>query len=159
MPPIQYNVVTPGTPHNLPNRPAVPYYHGLNGDARNTTKEAYKEQQCIFSEAHLMHNQIKKLLINAILKIYIKVLADDLQGFAMVTAGAIFAHVVTTYGKITNANLDHNLQELGKPWDPATPIVLRPVRHCWRQEHCTKHDDANPHQRPHPKPTLHHCHP
>ena len=122
MPDAQYAIAAPGTAYALPNRPAVPVYTGMSSIQRDTAKDAYKEQQRIYNEAHSMHNQIKKLLIAAIPKIYIDVLADDLQGFALVSARTIFAHVVDTYGKISNADLERNLKELKKPWDPSTPI-------------------------------------
>ena len=44
--------------------------------------------------------------------------------FTMVTPKEILTHLMTTYGKIRDRDLDQNLENITRPWDPDTNIEL-----------------------------------
>jgi hypothetical protein len=50
------------------------------------------------------------------------ILSDDEMGFAEVTCDAMLVHLCTTYGAITQAELEMNCNLLSTDWPPEDPI-------------------------------------
>jgi hypothetical protein len=65
---------------------------------------------------------LKKLLLKAVPIVFTQKLKDPLLGFATVTTHQILEHLDTTYGIVTEDDLDRNLTEIRKSLDINSPI-------------------------------------
>jgi hypothetical protein len=69
-----------------------------------------------------IENGLKDMIIAAVPKTFIQVLENQLFGFSQVSALQILTHLDTTYGRVTNQDLAHNLEQMNKQWDPSAPL-------------------------------------
>jgi hypothetical protein len=75
---------------------------------------------------------LKKLLLKAVPIVFTQKLKNPLLGFATVTTLQILQHLDTTYGIVTEDDLDRNLTEMSKTWDIHSPIeaLYYQIRTC-----------------------------
>ena len=124
MPDYDYVVMAnDAEPYDFPEKPDIPVYAGTAAN-RDQQKEGYKESLDAYNEARHLQNQLRKLMIQAIPKIYIAELAHIQLGYADVTPKAMLDHLLTTYGTITQKHLEENLKKIKTTWNPDTPIEL-----------------------------------
>jgi hypothetical protein len=62
------------------------------------------------------------MLLEAIPSTFVQLLEDQQFGYAMVTTRELLTHLHTNYGVVTTQDLANNLDAMGKPWEPTTPI-------------------------------------
>jgi hypothetical protein len=53
---------------------------------------------------------------------YLDILNDDMVGFSNITARDMLEHLFLTYGSVTSVDLEHNLEQMCKAWDPQQPV-------------------------------------
>lgn len=122
MPQVDYIAISTGAvPFTMPPKPAVPNFLGVAA-AREMTREVYKDDLEIYHNARGVLTQLKQLILQAIPLTYIAELEDEAMGYANVSPQQILAHMVTNYGRITAKDLETNLQQIKRPWNPDTPI-------------------------------------
>jgi hypothetical protein len=75
---------------------------------------------------------LKKQLIQAVPLAFISQIQDDLLGFAPITTLEILTHLDTTYGTLTTDDLDRNITQLHKDWNPTEPLetLFQQIRKC-----------------------------
>jgi hypothetical protein len=61
-------------------------------------------------------------LLVAIPEVYREDIADVDIGYANIKPLQLLDHMMTNYGKITPLDLERNMNKLGQPWDPETPV-------------------------------------
>jgi hypothetical protein len=66
--------------------------------------------------------ELKKQLFAAVDKLYFRILADPLMGFADVSCQTLLAHLHATYGVIEREEIDANRDRLSADWNPDNPL-------------------------------------
>lgn len=109
--------VTPPPPGPQPVHPL-----GLTQPQITAANRAYDASVKDFTGYTVTGRDLKKQLLEAIPDIYTDELADETLGYANTDALAIMTHLDTTYGAITADDLDKNIQDLNRQWDPSMPL-------------------------------------
>jgi hypothetical protein len=86
------------------------------------TNRAYAAGLVQYTDYHTVEQQLKSMLLEAVPSTFIQLLEDQQFGFAMVTTRELLTHLDTNYGVVTTQDLANNLDAMGKPWEPNTPI-------------------------------------
>jgi hypothetical protein len=86
------------------------------------TTRLFVKNDAKFRTYHAADQALKTLLLAACPKDYLLALENTDMGFGHVTTLQLLTHLWTTYGTITEADLDANLARLSAPWHPPTPI-------------------------------------
>ena len=120
MPPEEYETIAPGMPFELP--PDGPDIPDLEGDGAEEMKRLYDLELAYYNRALQFKVQIKWLMLQAIPRKYIAILRHTLMQFTNVSPAAILAHMVATYGRIRARDLERNLINIARPWNPDTDI-------------------------------------
>ena len=85
-------------------------------------KRLYNLELADYNRAAQFKVQIKWLLLQAIPCQYIAILQHHLLQFTNVSPATILAHMVSTYGRIQAKDLERNLLNIMRPWNPDTNI-------------------------------------
>jgi len=124
MPPAEFallpNIVAFIPPPCPPDHPV----HPPNATQPQITEinRLHKATQQIFRTYDDLDKDLKTQLIAATPLCYIDALSHDTLGFTNVTCLAILTHLWSTYGTITQAELDENEVRMKTPWSPPTPV-------------------------------------
>lgn len=122
MPDYEYTLLAhQAIPYVHPDKPDVPLFAGT-GANRDRQKEEHREAVDAYNDKRNLQNQLQKLMIQAIPKVYIATLAHRTLGFANVTPGELLNHLLITYGTIAPQDLEDNLAKIKTHWNPDTPI-------------------------------------
>jgi hypothetical protein len=119
--------IAPVNPGASPNHPAAATAAQITETNRQFLADGIEFRTYLQTESRL-----KKLLLEAVPATFTQHLMDRYLGFANVTTLAILNHLDATYGELSPDDLDRNMVELEKPWDPSTPIetLFQQLRHC-----------------------------
>jgi hypothetical protein len=52
----------------------------------------------------------------------VDVINGDMVGFAKITAREMLDHLFMCYGNITDVDLENNLEQMRRAWDPQQPV-------------------------------------
>ena len=122
VPSADYNTGAPGTPFIIPDtKPPIP---NLSGPGAKERKQQYELDMANYNRALQFQLQIKKILLVAIPCLYIEDLSNKIMQFTAITPKEILTHLMLTYGKTRDRDLDQNLKNITRPWDPDTNIKL-----------------------------------
>lgn len=79
-----------------------------------------------------VREELKKQLLAAVDHKYLKQLEDDVFGYADVTPQAMLVHLQTTYGAVTQDDIEKNRNLLSAPWNPDDSIedLWTRILHC-----------------------------
>lgn len=108
--------VVPPAPAPLPDMSANTQYQ-INAAVRKLADDTQA-----FKKYHNTDKALRKQLIAATPPVYIDALSDPDYGFGSVTCLQLLTHLWTTYGTLSIADKDANLQRMATPWHPPTPI-------------------------------------
>jgi hypothetical protein len=63
---------------------------------------------------------------------YLEILNDDMVGFANISAREMWDHLFMTYGNIAAVDLEHNLEQMHRAWDPQQPVesLFKQIQEC-----------------------------
>jgi hypothetical protein len=123
MPPADYLART-GVAFVPPTHPGNAPVHGANATSAQIT-ETNRQFAADLAEYNLyrtVNEELKKQILAAVPVLYLAILSDDEMGFAEVTCDAMLAHLRTTYGTITQAELETNRTRLSAEWSPDDAI-------------------------------------
>jgi hypothetical protein len=92
----------------------------------------YDQSVITFSDYSKTTRHLKQQILDAVPDIYTDELADEEFGYANVTALELLTHLDTTYGAITADDLDKNMRDLQRQWNPDSPMedLWKQVRIC-----------------------------
>ena len=107
----------PVHPGANPTIPDAPTQHQIIEANR-----AYKQNLEEFLRYEEVKADLKKMILAAIEAKYTAILEDDEMGYALVLPYDLLNHVVTTYGAISQKDLEDNRDKLKVTWDPTTEI-------------------------------------
>lgn len=113
----------PDFPGSQPTYPA-----GANAEDRAEIKEEWEhdtQQYELYSE---VQGKLRKQLLEACPEIYMEAQRDDITGFAMCHPRHLLEQLEEDFGQMTPDDEKTNRENLGKPWDPTTPIQT-----LWKQ--------------------------
>jgi hypothetical protein len=65
---------------------------------------------------------LKKQIITVFEPMYLKILNNDMVGFANTTTRDMLEHLFLSYGSITAVDLEHNWKNMRRAWDPQQPV-------------------------------------
>jgi hypothetical protein len=94
----------------------------LDGDDPEELRRLYELHLADYNRALQFRLQIKNLMLAAIPRKYIARLRHPRLQFTNVDPADILEHMVSTYGKIRPRDLERNLLEIAKPWNPDDDI-------------------------------------
>ena len=108
----------------LPVHPGPAPVHAPNAtNAQITeTNRQYAADLTEHSLYRTVNEELKKQILAAIPVLYLALLSDDEMGFADVTCAAMLTHLRTTYGTISQAELEANRMRLTADWSVDDPI-------------------------------------
>lgn len=124
----------PGTPFVVPLAPGAAPVHpaGATGNVITEINRQFAEDKR--EHALYLHTEaaLKKLILQAVPRTFTEILCDDEMGYAEVKTLTIMEHLETTYGIITEDELEQNRKALYHPWDMNKPIedVFTQIRVC-----------------------------
>ena len=113
-----------GVAFNAPVHPGNAPQHGAGATTAQIT-ETNRQYAANLTEYMLyrtVNEELKKQILAAVPILYLATLSDDDMGFADVNCSAMLAHLRTTYGTITQAELETNRNRLTAAWPPKDPI-------------------------------------
>ena len=144
MPAAQYNALPGAVPWVNPvNPPILPDFAGAgDANARQRILERHHRDRQEFTTFQAVDNGLKEIIMNTVDDIYIKELSDPDLGYAEVTVGDILAHLLNTYGDVTDSDLLANQTKLTDPWDPTKNISVLWARITDCQRFQTQHGTA-----------------
>ena len=90
--------------------------------SHRSPKSIASTKQQIFRTYDELDKDLKTQVIEATPLCYIDALSHDTLGFANVTCLDLLTHLWSTYGTITQAELDENEVRMKTPWSPPTPV-------------------------------------
>jgi hypothetical protein len=120
-----YAHIAPGTPWNIPARPAtlpnIP--NGATGPqiSENGVRQ-HSEDLRAWKAYNNVEAALKKQLITAIPPTYLRAIKNQHSGLTNRTLREILAHLFTVYGNINPNNLRQNDTRFITEWDPNVPI-------------------------------------
>jgi hypothetical protein len=65
---------------------------------------------------------LKKQIIGIFEPMYLEILNDNMVGYANISARDMLDHLFETYGNITSVDLEINLENMRRAWDPQQPV-------------------------------------
>jgi hypothetical protein len=98
------------------------------GNTDGTSAQISAARHIRDEEVHTYHTYtfvqqaIKNRIITVFETMYLDVLNDDMVGFANISARAMIDHIFTTYGNITEVDLENNFEHMRRAWDPQQPV-------------------------------------
>jgi hypothetical protein len=119
--------VAPANPGAAPNHPVGATAPQITEINRQFLADGAEFRLFVQTESRL-----KKLVLEAVPATFTNQLMDRYLGFANVTTLNILTHLDNAYGGLSHDDLDRNMVELDKVWDPATPIevLFEQLRRC-----------------------------
>jgi hypothetical protein len=69
-----------------------------------------------------LEQALKKPTIMVFEPMYLKILNNDMVGFANTTARDMLERLFLSYDSITAVDLEHNFENIRKSWDPQQPV-------------------------------------
>ncbi len=100
-----------------PPHPGAQPIHIATATAAQITaaNRAYDQDILEFTTCQAVKESVKQQVLNAVANIYLQDLEDDVYSYAEVT---VIQHLRTTYGNITDNNLETNRNKLAIQWNP-----------------------------------------
>jgi hypothetical protein len=141
-----YAILAPNEPYEPPDNPgAFPDFPAGSTAAQiSATERIHKEQMRIYREYLNIETALKSQLIKCIDPIYLHAKRNRIVGFANQSIKSILQYLFDTYGMVTAQDLDKNLEQLRKPWNPETPFetIIDQIDEC--QEYASSANQAYP---------------
>lgn len=110
--------------------------HGAaaTGPQITETNRQYAQNLADFKVYNNTEQALKRQVLAAVDRLYVNELQHDTLGFANSTTLQLLQHLHTTYGLITFDQLETNLLNLDRQWDPSNPIenLWEQVKECRR---------------------------
>lgn len=123
-------------PFLAPVHPGLNPIHAANATAPQIT-EANRQYAALLAEHKVYvttEQALKRQLLAAVDRLYVNELQHETLGFASVSTLQLLTHLHLTYGTITFDQLEANLINLERQWDPSNPIenLWEQVKECQR---------------------------
>ena len=131
IPAAQYNAIPNTAPWVEPAHPGPnPVYPvaAPTGPVIAAVDRQFKHALEAFRSCNSTQAVLKRLLISAVPDTYIKTLKDEYFGYANATTLDILTHLDTTYGTVTDDDLNDNIARLNAEWSP-----IQPLEDLWHQ--------------------------
>ena len=110
-------------PWATPAHPVMAHLPGNAGEVATVNAQiTYQTSLNTYTTCIAVEAQIKKMIIDAVPRIYLEAVEDPVYGFGNVTAETILTHLVTTYGTISQKELEDNLEHLTDAFNPDEAI-------------------------------------
>jgi hypothetical protein len=82
----------------------------------------WEEAVVTFRTCNNVEQALKKQIITVCWPTYLKILNNDMVGFANRTARDMIEYLLLSYGSITAVDLEQNFENMQKAWDPQQPV-------------------------------------
>lgn len=117
-------VVRAGVNFDEPVHPGVQAEHLPAATAAQITaaNRLHDKRKDDYATYTTVHETIKQQIMTAVQPIYYQDLENDDFGYADVQIPDLLAHISTTYGQLTAADLETNRSKLTEQWNPDDPI-------------------------------------
>lgn len=108
----------------VPIHPGPAPIHPANSTAAQITEtnRQYASDLAEHSLYRTVNEELKKQILAAVPVLYLALLSDDEMGFADVSCATMLAHLRTTYGTISQTELEANRMLLTSEWSVDSPI-------------------------------------
>lgn len=130
-----YQVASSNIPFIAPPHPGAAPNHNVQPTSGPIIAEINRQFIADLAEYRTYYNTeaaIKQQIIAAVPSTFINEVRDDMLGFATVSVLKILTHLHTTYGALTTDDLDTNMSNLHKDWNPTQPLedLFEQIRKC-----------------------------
>jgi hypothetical protein len=128
--PAEFQALTNNVVFVIPVYPGNAPFHppGATNAQITETNRQYKADLDEYRVFNNTEQALKRQLLTAVDRLYLNELQHETLGFANSTTLALLTHLHSTYGIITFDQLEANLINLERQWDPSDPI-----EHLWAQ--------------------------
>ena len=109
-----------------PVHPANPGVQPLAGGTQHEIAQAdriHKDALAQFKTSVIVEAHLKKLILEAVPSTYLDELSDAVMGFSNVSCVELLTHLHTTYGTVSPDDLETNLKNLNRQWNPDQPLT------------------------------------
>jgi hypothetical protein len=96
----------------------------MDGTSANisSTRHVWEEDVQTYRTYTSVQQALKKQIISVFEPIYLNVLNDNMVGFANISARYMLDHLFSTYGNITEVDLEINFENMRRAWDPQQTV-------------------------------------
>ena len=105
-----------------PVQPTLAIAANAAGPLIATRTATYQRNLQEFATCNKLEQKLKNMILKAVPRVYLSILADETFEFANVTAQNMLGHLILTYGTINEDDLAMNLENCEAAWDPNTPL-------------------------------------
>lgn len=106
-------------PQALPQRPQITA--AMQDHQITNRQDRFKNETAHYETAQALERKLTKMILEAVPDEYLSALKHAMTGYAGVSVARMLVHLNTTYGAITEDDLEKNEASLDTPWDPSTP--------------------------------------
>ena len=108
--------------------PQVPPTTALTEKQILNNNRIYDTELRVYTEYNNLMNKLKQQIIAAVPEAFIAELREESIGYANKTPLDLLTHLITTYGTMTDEELEANRSLLASPWNPDEPFARFWVR-------------------------------
>jgi hypothetical protein len=98
----------------------------------SAARHLWEEDVQTYRTCTSVQQDLKKKIIGVFELMYLKILNDNMVGYASISARDMRDHLFKTYGNITSVNLEINFEHMRRPWDPQQPVesLFKQIQDC-----------------------------
>jgi hypothetical protein len=121
--PAKYLTLT-GVAFEAPTSPGAAANHPAAATTTQITEanRRFDAAKIEFQTYNVIEGLLKRQVLSAIDSMYLDELNDETVGFTTSTCHALLAHLRSNYGTITPDQLETNLRQLERQWQPPAPL-------------------------------------
>jgi hypothetical protein len=133
--PAKYLALT-GVAFEAPTNPGAAANHPAAATTAQITEanRRFDAAKIEFQTYNVIEGLLKRQVLSAVDAMYLDELNDETVGFATSTCRALLAHLRSNYGTITPDQLETNLRQLERQWQPPAPLesLFQQIKKCQR---------------------------
>jgi hypothetical protein len=116
----------------FPGRSPAEIEGGGTAAQLSAAKHRWEEATTAFKTYNTVQSSLKKQIITVVEPMYIKILNDDLVGFANTTSRYMIDHLFLSYVSITAVDIEQNFENMREAWDPQQPVetLFKQIQDC-----------------------------
>jgi hypothetical protein len=95
-------------------------------------RHVWEEDVQTYRKCTYVQQALKKQIIGVFEPMYLKILNDNMVGYANISARDMLDHLFDTYGNIIAVDLEINFEHMHRAWDPQQPVeaLLKKIQDC-----------------------------
>jgi hypothetical protein len=130
------NIAPPTAEAPLWKTPNAPGWAPATADGTaaqiSAARHAWEEDVQTYRTYTSVQQALKKQIISGFEPVYLKLLNENMVGYANISARDMLDHLFETYGNITSVDLEINFEHMRQAWDPQQPVetLFKQIQDC-----------------------------